>query len=116
MAFGIFVGLIAVFVVYGVLWAVRKDPSNPVFGDRSYKPPPVPDPKPERLQAAGLPPSPRFRIGPSTPENFGGLLGSGTPSMGPAPPSIGYEPEVNTVRVEATELPPSLRVPGLDEE
>ncbi len=116
MAIGILAGLILVFVAYGVAWAIWKDPKNPVFGEREPKPTPVPDPKPERLQAAGLPPSPRFQVGESTPENFGGILGTGTPSLGPAPPSIGYEPDANVIRVDELDSPAAARFASLGEE
>jgi hypothetical protein len=115
MGLGIIAGLLVAFVFYGALWAIRRSPDNPVFGERDRRPRPEPDPSPERLQAAGLPPSPRFQVGASTPENLGGILGSGTPSLGPAPPSIGYEPEENTIRVDASE-PPAFHIPGLGEE
>ncbi len=78
--------------------------------------PPAPDPRTERIHAAGLPPSRAFGVMTPPVADMGAILGSGTPSLGPAPPSIGFEPEDNVIRVEEEALPPGLRSPGLGEE
>ena len=80
------------------------------------RPPPSLDPRTERIDAARLPPSRRFEVLTPPASDMGAILGSGTPSLGPAPPSVGFEPDENVIRVEESELPKGLRIIGLDEE
>ncbi|MFH1467514.1 MAG: hypothetical protein ABIO70_24225 [Pseudomonadota bacterium] len=67
---------------------------------------PPPDPRTERLRAAGLPIPTRFGVHESPAVNLGGILGPGTPLMGPAPPSVELEPEEHVFRMEEEEEPP----------
>jgi len=83
----------------GLLWHLAWGRRNPA-PELRHDPPPTPDPRTERISASGLP-SPRpMEVMQAPSADLGAILGPGTPLMGPAPPSIGYEQDKNVMRVD----------------
>jgi hypothetical protein len=84
-----------------------QDPTDP-----APRLPPAPDPRAERLAASGLPVSRGMDVVQPPTADLGAILGTGTPMMGPAPPSISFEPDENVERVgpgALAQLPPWLK-------